>query len=185
MSARPPPARPHIGLNPSHRFGSYGATDWAEDDAWDSGSDEESGTKSSYAQRASSSTAPKPVPKPKQNNSSTSTLASSYTHLNAPSPSSYPPRTDTGLSAKQGWTIVRTSTQSRTSIDRHEADRHGEAREDLEVEEDEIVGPLDPDVEHQEVTTPQSLKFKHDEGIIKHDVDEIVKGTLACDLRYA
>lgn len=178
MSARPPPARPHIGLNPSSRFGAYSISDWGEDDAWDSGSDEESTSKSSWTQRPSTSTAPKPVPKPKQN-SSTSTLASSYTHLNAPSPGSYPSQSDHGSSAKQGWTIVRTSTQSRRSIDRHDSDKPSEAREDPEVEGDLIVGEFDPE-EHLEHIPPHSAKFKHGGGIIRQDVDEIVKGTFLC-----
>ncbi|KAJ3558015.1 hypothetical protein NM688_g1153 [Phlebia brevispora] len=178
MSARPPPARPHIGLNPSSRFESYATTDWGEDDAWDSGSDEESTTKSSWT-RASSSTAPKPVPKPKQN-SSTSTLASSYTHLHAPSPSSYPPRTEQAStpSAKQGWTIVRTSTQSRRSTDRHESEKATEAREDPEVEGEEIVGVFEPEDSHVDRISPRTAKFKHDATVIRHDVDEIVKDPL-------
>ena len=43
MTARPPPARPHIGLNPTTKFSSYAVNnDWGEDDAWDSASDSES-----------------------------------------------------------------------------------------------------------------------------------------------
>ncbi|KAG9316616.1 hypothetical protein JVU11DRAFT_2670 [Chiua virens] len=75
MAARPPPARPHIGIHPS--FNASSNMDWAEDDVWDSASDSESPRHSTIAHswRYSSNTqskrqlpgpfptAPKPVPK--------------------------------------------------------------------------------------------------------------------------
>lgn len=112
MAARPPPARPHIGLNPSNQFSSYSVTEWAEDDAWDSGSDGESPSSSAWPRptvttaRPSSSTSPRPVPRPIRNNSST-TLAFSYTHVHAPS--SYPPKTD--QSSRADWTIVSKNSE--------------------------------------------------------------------------
>jgi TBC1 domain family member 2 len=118
MSARPPPTRPHIGLNPSSHF-SYSITEWGEDDAWDSASDSESASNSqstwarspqpapSRPSGTTTTTAPKPVPR-KSQNSSNSTLAFSYTHVTAPSPGSYPSHADPiPPPAKNGWTIVR------------------------------------------------------------------------------
>ncbi|PSS38044.1 hypothetical protein PHLCEN_2v129 [Hermanssonia centrifuga] len=179
MSARPPPARPHIGLNPSSRFGSYAISDWGEDDAWDSGSDQESSTTPTWKRRPSSSTAPKPVPRPKQN-SSTSTLASSYTHLNAPSPSSYPPRTEQlEPPAKHGWTIVRTAAHARPSSDPHDfGEKSNEPKEDPEVEGDMVVGDFDPEEDHAEHITAPYVKLKPDQGTVRDDVDEIVKDPL-------
>lgn len=182
MSARPPPARPHIGLNPANRFGSYSISDWGEDDAWDSGSDEEaSGPTWRQSQtRAASSTAPKPVPKPQQNSSS-STLASSYTHVNAPSPSSYPPRIEQPQpqpqTSRQGWTIISNS--------REDADqgKHNGQKQHPDVDGDLIVGDLDPEeLPGEDQLVQQVRPTKHDSqqsaaATIRADVDDIVKGT--------
>lgn len=183
MSARPPPARPHIALNPSSRFGSYSISDsWGEDDAWDSGSDEESsstpGWKQPGGRPGAASTAPKPVPKPKSNRSS-STIASSYTHIDAPS--SYPPRgEDMQPPAKQGWTIVRTAGQ-RASLDRHDSGGlRSEAHADPEVEGDLILGDMDSEDMPIEQPAGAHTKAKHGQGTVREDIDEIVKGTLLC-----
>ena len=40
-----PSARANGGFNTQSRFSSYASVEWAEDDAWDSGSDSDSGTK--------------------------------------------------------------------------------------------------------------------------------------------
>ncbi|KIP10937.1 hypothetical protein PHLGIDRAFT_115074 [Phlebiopsis gigantea 11061_1 CR5-6] len=181
MSARPPPARPHIGLNPSSHFGSYGISDWGEDDAWDSGSDEESskaaGWKQPSSRATSSSTAPKPVPKPKSNRSS-STIASSYTHIDVPS--SYSPRTDEIHPPKQGWTIVRTTSNSQVSVDKHDSGDTGSgSRADTEVEGDLVVGDFDSEegtLEHH-ATSPAKPKFGQ-RTTIREDIDEIVKDPL-------
>lgn len=176
MSARPPPARPHIGLNPS--FNSRGSTDWGEDDAWDSASDSESPRQStisnSWASSRTSSTAtsPKPVPRPAA--ASSSTLAFSYTHLNAPSPSSYPPRPEVVQSQKTGWTIVRKSSEIRSSTEEKEGVKEDQAVEgELEEEVEMIVGELEP----EEIAEPTpSIKPKLESGTIREDVDEIVNG---------
>ena len=184
MSARPPPARPHIGLNPSSHFGSYSISDWGEDDAWDSGSDEDSprvsGRKQSSSRPTASSTAPKPVPKPKPKRSS-STIASSYTHVDVPG--SYSPRTEEiqPPTKPQGWTIVRTSSNSRTSVDKHDTgDRTSETHADPEVDGDLIVGDFDSeDTSTMERPIAPHMKPKLSQGwTIKEDIDEIVKGTL-------
>ncbi len=176
MTARPPPARPHIGLNPSSRFTSYSTSDWAEDDAWDSGSDEEasgSGWQTTHS-RSTSSTAPKPVPKPQQNSSS-STLASSYTHVNAPSPSSYPPRAEQPP-AKQGWTIITNAREGRG-----DEGKHAEATQYPHHDGDLIVGDFDPEeppeTSHHNAPVPKS---KQRQCVVREDVDDIVKGTISC-----
>jgi len=194
MTARPPPARPHIGIHPSNHFVSRSTADWGEDDAWDSTSDSESPrqTLSNSWNRpptsSSTTTAPKPVPKPANNSSST--LAFSYTHLNAPDPSSYPPRTevrDSAQAPKNGWTIVRKShdrrrSQSIEGLEQPKQDSdHGQG--DVDVEGDMILGDLDSEAPPDETlptsALPPHLKPKKDLGSIKNDVDEIVNGTIS------
>lgn len=182
MVARPPPARPHIGINPSHKFSSYVIPDWAEDDAWDSGSDSESPSNPSWKRSSSfskqgspssSSTAPKPVPKPILNNSS-STLAFSYTHVSHPS--SYASKAEV-QAPQNGWTIVRKSTERRPSLDR----RHSEKAKDgvvyEDVEGEMVVGDLEP-----ELTDPAAISHsrpRQDLRSVREDAEEIVNGTTA------
>ncbi|KAI0696694.1 rab-GTPase-TBC domain-containing protein [Cytidiella melzeri] len=181
MSARPPPTRPHIGLNPSSRLGSYSISDWGEDDAWDSGSDEEasgSGWRPAHPGLASS-TAPKPVPKPNQNSSS-STLASSYTHINAPSPSSYPPRPDQPP-AKQGWTIISNAQEGR-----RDEGKHGETDQYPDTDSDLIVGDLDPEEPVGPVQSTQVVRSRQTQCKVREDVGDIVKDPLRlCHLKPA
>lgn len=176
MAARPPPARPHIALNPSNRFNSFN-TDWIEDDAWDSASDSESAgnslwkSGSSSHHLSSSSTSPKPVPR-NQNNSSSSTLASSYTHLNAPSPSSYPPKPEVHP-PKSGWINVKRKG------DHHRGEHSSKASEshgDVEVEGDMILGELEPEVAEHQQSTASSTKPRHDHGSLRDDIDDIING---------
>ncbi|KAJ3489037.1 hypothetical protein NLI96_g2406 [Meripilus lineatus] len=178
MAARPPPARPHIGLNPSPRFASYSSTDWAEDDAWDSASDEDTPSTSGWGQSVKSTTpatSPKPVPKP-QSNSSSSTLASSFTHLHAPSPSSYPPKPETlPQPSRNGWTMVRKENEARHS-DHDEILKTHEGHGDVEVEGDMIIGEMDPDIVEHHPTPPS--KHKHNQGTVRDDADEIVNDPL-------
>jgi hypothetical protein len=178
MAARPPPARPHIGINPSH-FSSR--SDWGiEDDAWDSTSDSESPRQSTHSNtwnstRTSSTIAPKPVPR-SSSSSSSSTLAFSYTHVNAPSSSSYPPKSHHKQPPKNGWTIVRKSHQDRRSIDQREDEEEKDdgISGDVDVEGDMIVGELDPDIAEQ---PRPSTKPRQEQGSIRDDVDQIVNGT--------
>lgn len=186
MAARPPPARPHIGVHSSY-FSSYTSTsgDWAEDDAWDSGSDSESPqqstsinnrSKTSVAQSpkaSTSSTAPKPVPRPHLNNSS-STLAFSYTHVSAPSPSSYPRHEESHVH-KNGWTIVRKSSDKRESRGSGNHGKEGETMGgEVEVEGEMVVGDMEPEVvDHIPYT-----RIRQDQGTIKEDVDDIVNDPL-------
>ncbi|KIM83396.1 hypothetical protein PILCRDRAFT_442135 [Piloderma croceum F 1598] len=172
MAARPPPARPHIGLNPS--FHHQTTAEWGEDDAWDSASDSESPRQSIIAnpwlppsRLASTATSPKPVPR---SSASSSTLASSYTHLNAPNPSSYPPRVEQVQQAQgNGWTIVRKSTDTRASTEEIKEEDH----DDGDYESEMVVGELEPDVAAEPLPSKKpSLEL----GIIRDDVDEIVNG---------
>lgn len=178
MAARPPPARPHIGLNPSHRFSSYSVSEWAEDDAWDSGSDSEAASASVWKRtgtRASSSTtAPKPVPRPALNHSS-STLAFSYTHVNAPSPSSYPPRPE--QPSKNGWTIVRTSTEHQRT---REAEKATDSVGYVDVEGAMVIGDFDP--EAVEEAPAHHGRPRLDRGTVRGDAEAIVNGTHSTSL---
>ncbi len=178
MAARPPPARPHIGLNPSNKFSSYSNNDWGEDDAWDSASDSESANKPDWKRskaRASSSTgtsAPKPVPRPTLNNSST-TLAFSYTHVHAPS--SYPPKGEQQgpPGARNGWTIVRKSTD-RGSLDSRESGHVNHAGYD-ELEADMVIGDMESDVDDR--VAAHTAKPRYEQGTLREDAEEIVNGT--------
>lgn len=176
MAARPPPARPHIALNPTNKFSSY-SNDWGEDDAWDSASDSESTAKpdwkrSSNARASSSTTAPKPVPRPALNNSS-STLAFSYTHVQAPS--SYPPKGEQ-QPGKNGWTIVRKSTD-RGSLESRDSAPQVQGSGYDELDGDMVIGDLEPDVDDR--AGPQSAKPRYDDqGVLRDDAQEIVNGAL-------
>lgn len=189
MAARSPPARPHIGIHPSNHFSSRVAGDWGEDDAWDSASDSESPRQSSLAKSwnrsssSSSTTAPRPVPKPVRNSSS-STLAFSYTHVSAPDPSSYPPREDTALAPKNGWTLVKKSNdrkQMESSNTSGQTDDgvlgSQEGQGDADVEGDMILGDLESEVVAPDTSqAPAHVKAKHGQGSIREDVDKIVHG---------
>ncbi|KZP22361.1 RabGAP/TBC [Athelia psychrophila] len=181
MAARPPPARPHIGLNPS--FQNQHSGEWGEDDAWDSGSDSESPRQSTIASSwlptsrapSVSATSPKPVPKsPSRPSASSSTLGFSYTHVNAPSPSSYPPRVEQSQEPpqKSGWTIVRKSTDGHKSVEEKE-DSKVEGAADDPLVEDMVVGSFEP-----EVVVEPPAKPKVERGSIREDVDDIVTDPL-------
>ncbi|CDO72753.1 hypothetical protein BN946_scf184994.g5 [Trametes cinnabarina] len=179
MTARPPPARPHIGLNPNSKFSSYSVTDWGEDDAWDSASDSESTSKSDWARtnaRASSSaTAAKPVPRPKLNNSS-STLAFSYTHVHAPS--SYPPNGEQQPQpqhSRNGWTIIRKSTD-RGSLESHQSEQIPQTVGYEEVDGDLVIGDLEPEADDK--TAGHHSKPRYEQGVIREDAEEIVHDPL-------
>ena len=173
MTARPPPARPHIGLNPTNRFSSYAINDWGEDDAWDSASDSESTSKSDWkrsanARASSSTTAPKPVPRPALNTSS-STLAFSYTHV--ATPGSYPPKGE--QPSKNGWTIVRKSTD-RGSVESREYNHPANSTGYDELEADMVIGELEPEVDDRSAML--SAKPRYGRGVLKDGVQEIVDG---------
>ncbi|KAF9241583.1 rab-GTPase-TBC domain-containing protein [Melanogaster broomeanus] len=177
MAARPPPARPHVGLHPS--FNAKASTDWAEDDVWDSGSDSDSPHQSTLARRTwkdssntqskpSPITAPKPVPRV-PSNSSSSTLAQSYTHLNAPSPSSYPPKSELGHPAKGGWTMVRKSGTPQSTTEAKLSSKYHECSGDADLDGDMVVGDLEP-----EIDAVGGNKTRQEHGSIKSDAEEIM-----------
>ena len=181
MSARPPPARPHIGLNP--RISSFGtSSEWVEEDAWDSASDSESPQlNKSWNTSRQQSTAPKNVPGKiaRSSSSSSSNLASSYTHINAPNPSSYPSKLDLPPPPKGGgWTLVKTSddTDQKSPLrDLKDSDIDHDtlaASTTSEVAEELVVGDFDdPDV-----LQGQSLRAKESQSTVRDQVDEIVAG---------
>ncbi|KAJ7217767.1 rab-GTPase-TBC domain-containing protein [Mycena pura] len=166
MSARPPPARPHIAIHPS----TYGSrTEWADEDAWDSASDSDE----EPPKASSSRVQPRQVPRTKQNTSpdgiagaSTSTLAFSFTQISKPS--SYPPN--------NGWTIVKTKTGSSPPPPDNSPD---EPNGDADVEGDMILGDLDPDaMEPMDIMPPAHSKSRTDKGIIRDDINDIVDDPL-------
>jgi len=189
MAARPPPARPHIGIRPSNHFNSVSSTgEWGEDDAWDSGSDAESPRQSSLVTKSwnrsspSSTTAPRPVPKP-LGNASSSTLAFSYTHITAPNPSSYSPKDDPLVAPKGGWTLVKKSSDRKTSkpssteqVD--EVILDSEVQADADVECSMILGDLEPEAGECDPAAPLAItKTSYNQGTIREDAHKIVHGT--------
>lgn len=180
MSARPPPARPHIGLNP--RLSSFGtASEWVEDDAWDSASDSESPQlNKSWNASKQQSTAPKNVPGKvaRSSSSSSSNLASSYTHINAPNPSSYPPKPDLPPLNKGGWMLVKaTGDKDRTSPPKDLKDSDIDhdplvVSTASEVVDELVVGDFDDPV----VLHGPSLKARESRGSVRDKVEEIVAG---------
>ncbi|KAJ7772670.1 rab-GTPase-TBC domain-containing protein [Mycena maculata] len=166
MSVRPPPARPHIAVHPS----TYNSrADWAEDDAWDSTSDNED----EPPKASSSRVPPQKVPSRPTQHSSSSTLAFSYTHVDAPNPSSYPPR---DIPPKNGWTIVKTKPGASPPPE----DNPDEPSADADIEADMILGDLEPDaMEAMDIIPPLNSKPKANRGVIREDVEAIVDDPLA------
>ncbi|KIM69783.1 hypothetical protein SCLCIDRAFT_13153 [Scleroderma citrinum Foug A] len=173
MTARPPPARPHIGVHSS--FNATRNADWGEDDVWDSASDSESPRQSTIAhlwrppskQQPSSATPPRAVPR-KSRNSSSSTLALSYTHVSVPSPSSYPKVESPGQSSK-GWTMVRKSSIPRSSTDCKLHVNSVDVHEDVDLDADMVVGDFEP-----EIGPTVGSKARPPQGSMKSDAEELV-----------
>ncbi|KAI6040309.1 rab-GTPase-TBC domain-containing protein [Pisolithus marmoratus] len=180
MAARPPPARPHVGLHSSFN-NPRASTEWGEDDVWDSASDSESplrpsrpswrATAPSVKQQLPAQAAPKPVPRP-SSNSSSSTLTFSYTHVSAPSPSSYPPKVEESPSqlSKGGWTVVRKPSISQRNTDgkslvTNSYDMNGDA----DLDADMVVGDFEPELE-----PVVGAKARLSQGSMKPDAEEVV-----------
>lgn len=182
---RPPPTRPHIGFSASSRFSSYSsaAVEWADEDAWDSGSDSESAApKPLYSRKSSSidnavvqqatATPARPVPNRKRT-PSTSSLAFSYTHVNAPSPSSYSPQADPPIqtSPKASWTMVSKPSDA-AIIKEDEKTPTDKRRVSEEFDVDEIVlGSMD-----LEASTSKPSRGSVERDNIRPDVSETVHG---------
>ncbi|ESK96644.1 tbc1 domain family protein [Moniliophthora roreri MCA 2997] len=156
---RPPPTRPHVAI----RSSTLDTHDWAEDDAWDSTSDNESSPRTD------------------------SNLSFSYTHLHAPNPSSYPPRPQLANPPKHGWTIVRKSSKDSRSLSQKETSPDPPANppeSDIDVDGDMILGELDTEPsgttqESLSSSTPiTSAKPKSSQGILRENLDEIVNDPL-------
>lgn len=188
MTARPPPARPHVGIHTSSHFGYPGRHDWAEDDVWDSGSDSDSPRQSSLTapswNPSNSLTMPKPVPKPVRNSSS-STLAFSYTHISAPNPSSSFPKEDPVVTEKGGWTLVKKLSgedASHPSAPRDLASEQGlypvqQEEPDADVEGTMILGEIETEVCDPPV--PLSMtKCSYNKASVREDVEEVVHDPL-------
>jgi TBC1 domain family member 2 len=181
MTARPPPARPHIShLHPSHL--SHSISEWGEDDVWDSASDEESPSHTwsrSSLPSATKTTTPKPVPEARassDNNNSSSALAFSYTHVTVPSPSSYTSKVEPGESAtdmvpsKSDWTFV-VKKQSGVDIARN-TEQESERGADADVEE-MVFGDLDTDSDFIDMPI---VKTHAELGVVRRDAEQIAKG---------
>ena len=189
MNPRSPPARPHIGLHLSH-FSTKTTNEWVEDDAWDSTSDSESPRQSTLTSSWTPSSvlsAPKRVPRTSSSPSS-SNLAFSYTHVNAPNPSSYPPKPElmSPQAPKNGWTIVRTSHDQKESKINARTDTEFEQDDsrDVDVEGDMILGDLESetsttDMDASLVSLASHSKPKKSAGAIRQDIDDIVNGILS------
>lgn len=168
-SAIPPPVRPHIGLN--QPFSSLGQSEWAEEDAWDSASDSESPSRTSTSwSKQPLKSAPKPVPRPTRNTSS-STLAFSYTHVQAPSPSSYPPQTMQPQSGKNGWTLVGPDIQT------------GDDPRDLDADDPpESVATTSTASMDDLVDQPMPIKPRQEHGSLRDNINDIVNGISSTSL---
>ncbi|KAJ6625885.1 rab-GTPase-TBC domain-containing protein [Mycena sp. CBHHK59/15] len=148
MSARPPPARPHIAIHPSTRL----------------------------PRQSSHRTAPKPVPRP-ANNASSSTLAFSYTHVSAPNPSSYPPREVlkqngwTIVKTKSGSPPPPHGSDSVPDNDDARGDADVEGDMILGDLEPEAMEPMD-------IIPPLNHKPKSDQGLVREDVEDILNDPL-------
>lgn len=190
MTARPPPARPHIGLNPSNHFARVNA-DWAEDDAWDSASDNENPRQSVISNPWVRSTAVSRSSSNRPDNSSSSTLGSSFTHLNAPNPGSYPPqvsRSDDRPSSKDGWMIVNksdrptsvTHTNSRSVVlgDGSSFEMTHGSVGDVDVEGDMIMGEMEPEGSLPLQSVARSRQ-PTDVNFVREDAGAIVNDPLA------
>jgi hypothetical protein len=193
MNPRSPPARPHIGIHLSH-FSAKPTNEWGEDDPWDSTSDSESprqSTLTSSWNRSSISSAPTKVPRTPSSPSS-SHLAFSYTHVNAPNPSSYPPKPESMASQapKNGWTIVRTSHNKKdgeSNINQRTDngfEQDGDSR-DVDVEGDMILGDLEAEMNATDTDasiaslTSNSKPRHNNERAIRQDIGDIVNGILS------
>ena len=186
MSARPPPARPHIGLNP-HISSFSTSSEWVEDDAWDSASDSESPHfNKPWNTNRQQSSAPKNIPGTvvRSSSSSSSNLASSFTHIHAPNPGSYPTKPDIPPPSKGGWTLVETSgtkDQKSSLRDLKDSDIDHDtlaASTTSQVMDELVVGDFDDPV----VLHGAPVKAKESRSSVRDQVDEIVTGAASnCD----
>ncbi|KAI6021436.1 rab-GTPase-TBC domain-containing protein [Pisolithus microcarpus] len=144
MAARPPPARPHVGLHSSFN-NARASMEWA--------------TAPSAKQQLPPQAAPRPVPRP-SSNSSSSTLAFSYTHVEG-SPNQ---------SSKGGWTVVRKPSISQRNTDgRSQATNCDDMNGDAYLDADMVVGDFEPEIEPAVGT-----KSRLQQGSVKPNAEEVV-----------
>lgn len=105
-------------------------------------------------------------------------MASSYTHIQAPNPSSYPSKPDLPPLNKGGWTLVKAtgdSDQRSPPKDLKDSDIDNDtlaASTTSEVAEELVVGDFDdPAMLHG-----PSLKAKESRSSVRDQIDEIVTG---------
>ncbi|KAL0068758.1 GTPase-activating protein [Marasmius tenuissimus] len=160
-AVRPPPTRPHLAI----RSSTLDNNDWAEDDAWDSTSDNENSPRTD------------------------SNLSFSYTHLHAPNPGSYPPRpqlSNLNPSQQSGWTIVRTPSSNAAEGSSSQDDTGSNPPQDTperdaDLDGDMILGELDPETSRDpalSMAPPSSAKLRQSEGTLRENLDEIVNDPL-------
>ena len=184
-----PPPRPFVGIR-SPNF-SVSSQDWvgaADDDPWDSASDNEgSPSKAIPINRHTSG-----LRSPKRKDSSSgSNLALSYTHVTAPSPGSYPGKGPdmarvggNSLNSSTGATATGTSPGAGSKRDGSNGRdgtswmivssprRDGSGRDDGTVEDafDATIYVLDE-------PPPSARRLQEGKEAIKYDADELVNGT--------
>jgi hypothetical protein len=184
-----PPSRPFLGVR-SPNF-SVSSQDWivaADDDPWDSASDNERSPSKAIPINRHTSGLRSPK---RQNSSSSSSLALSYTHVTAPSVGSYPGKVPDaarvgGNNRNSGMNVTATSTslgagnkgegsngRDGTSWMIVSSPRRDGGGRDDEAIEDAFDASVD------EINEPLSSAKLLQEGkeAIRYDVDDVVNGT--------
>lgn len=170
-AARPPPARPHVGLNiKAANFAAQNNTEWGDDDAWDSASDQESPSPPQKSQ-------PRPVPVRAERKSSTSSI--SYSFIQAPSPSSYPPKQPVHVPERartsSGWTVIDSELEPKHTDD------STPPKPDFEADAELVVGDLEQEASSangaKDLDQLGSLKLGPSKSSVLSDASKIVAGT--------
>lgn len=183
-----PPPRPFVGIR-SPNF-SVPTQDWvgtADDDPWDSASDNE-GTHSKAIPINRHTSGLRSLKR--KDSSSSSNLALSYTHVTAPSPGSYPGRAPdaarvgrNNLNSSANATIVGTSHgagsngdgpngRDGTSWTIVSSPRQGEGGREDETTED----TFDAIIDELDEPPPSAKRLQEGKEAIKYDVDDLVNG---------
>jgi hypothetical protein len=168
MATRPPLVR-------SRGF-SFESGEWADDDPWDSASDEETAPHRSTRSKpghpplsnlsTSAPTSMQSTTLTHKTNNSSSSIALSYTHVNASSS----PKSDPTIPSQNGWTMIRTSRDARTNAEeRNAVGKYDTVNGDIIVDGDIV---LDDSI----VGSGNAAKSWQDQGFIRPDALEIVNG---------
>jgi hypothetical protein len=169
MATRPP-------LVHSRGVLSFESGEWADDDPWDSASDEETAPHrstrsklgdsllSNFGTRVSTSVPSTSLAR-KTNNSSSS-IAFSYTHIDASSP----PKSESIITSQNGWTMIRTSRDARANTEeRNSVGKDDTVNGDIIVDGDIL---LDDSV----MGSANATRPRQNQGFIRLDALEIVNG---------